>query len=155
MADNNSKDETYLSVRTPWGDLVKIQGIQTTLDSIRDDLSAVSNRIRELEKGSNGRNSPSTVSPMNETAIKTLSSRVDSLQNEYLSLTNKIMALERIKPLPQLASPSPPADVTKILSSFETRIVQVENKMRELDAKFEKFSTKTLQILEQLRKGSF
>ena len=153
MPDNNFKEDNYLSVKTPWGNLVKIQGIQSTLDSIRDDLSAVTNRIKELEKGSNGNSNTSSISPMKETAIKTLSARVDSLQNEYISLTNKIMQLERSKPLPQIASP--PTDITKALSSFETRIVQVENRMRDLEAKFEKFSSKTLQILEQLRKGSF
>ena len=149
MSDDDFKDDSFLSVRTPWGNLVKIQGIQSNLNSIKDDISTLNQRIRDLEQN-NDLSQPTT--PLNEAALKTLSAKIDTIQN---ALDNKrINELERAKPLPSMTN-STSDDITDVLTAFETRIAQVENRMRDLDAKFEKFSTKTLQILEQLRKGSF
>ena len=151
MLDDNLKEESNLSVKTPWGNLVRSQGIQLSLDSLKEDINSINKRIRELEKTVPSYNSPSP-SPMNEPALKTLSSRIDSLNDDFNSLNRRISELEKNRKLP---SASPTEGVTRALSAFESRIVQVENKMRELDNKFERFSSKTLQILEQLRKGSF
>ena len=91
---------------------------------------------------------------MNDAAIKTLSQKLDSLMTEIKTLDQRLTTLENTKT--QGTNNNLASDpVTRVLSSFETRIVQVENRMRDLDSKFEKFSSKTLQILEQLRKGSF
>ena len=109
LSNDNLNEDSILSVRTPWGNLAKSQGIQTMIDSLKNDLALMNKRIRDIEKEKNG-----------------------------TSTSNQ-----------------PSESVIKALADFETRIKQVENKMSDLDSKFEKFSTKTLQILEQLRKGTF
>ncbi len=156
MSNDDINQESTLSVKTPWGSLVKSQAIQSSLTSLRVDLNAINKRINELEKvkTSNSSPLPSLPSPMNDAAIKTLSQKLDSLMTEIKTLDQRLTTLENTKT--QGTNNNLASDpVTRVLSSFETRIVQVENRMRDLDSKFEKFSSKTLQILEQLRKGSF
>lgn len=110
MADFSptENEESIISVRTPWGNLAKSQGIQSTLDSLKNDLTLLNKRVRDIEKDKSG-----SGSNQNNDSIMTA------------------------------------------ISDFENRIKLIENKMSDLDAKFEKFSSKTLQILEQLRKGTF
>ncbi len=151
MSDDNLKDDSSLSVRTPWGNLVKTQGIQSNLKSLRDDITDLNQRIRDLEQ-QNDLSQPTT--PLNEAALKTLSAKIESIQNSLETFNKRINDLERSKPLPSMSG-STDNNVSEVLKAFESRIVQVENRMRDLDAKFEKFSAKTLQILEQLRKNPF
>ena len=152
MLDENLKEESTLSVKTPWGNLVRSSGIQSSLDILKEDINLIHKQIHELEKTVPSFNPP-TPNPMNETALKTLSSRIDSLNDDFNSLNRRISELEKNRnKIP--VSNQPTEGVIRALSAFETRIVQVENKMRDLDSKFERFSSKTLQILEQLRKGS-
>jgi len=106
MSNGNNKDENTFSVRTPWGNLAKSQALQATIDSLKDDLTSLNKRIRDIEKEKSSSNTSYDA-------------------------------------------------ITKILSDYETRIKHVESKMSELESKFERFSSKTLQILEQLRKGTF
>lgn len=185
MADNNLNDDSLQSVRTPWGDLAKSQGIQSSLNSVKDELTSINQRIRTLEQQNN---SSEPTSPMNEAVLKTLSAKIDSVQHTLEAFDKRINDLEKSKPLPSLGNQSPAGnsqeisalesritnleirvrDMPKPSSSsrptgvsaqeffaLEAKLAQVENRIHDLEAKFEKFSTKTLQILEQLRKGPF
>lgn len=154
MSNDDINEDSAISVKTPWGSLVKSNAIQSQITALRVDLNAINKRISDLEKSKTGNNSPlpSIPSPLNDAALKTFSHKVESLTVEIKTLEQRLIGLEK----DQVDNNNHASDsITRVLSSFETRIVQVENKMRELDSKFDKFSNKTLQILEQLRKGSF
>lgn len=187
MSDDNNKND--LSVKTPWGNLVKSQGIQDIIDSLKIDLASFNKRLRDLERtksslpsldlpgGSSSKvstesleqvknelnslsvlvnrlakdNSSASSMQSVESMTKSLAHNLDSLKSDIYVMNKKVQELEKIKP--QLTSSNPDPNVTRALSAFDKRIVMVENRMSELEAKFEKFSAKTIQILEQLRKG--
>ena len=48
MSNDDINQESTLSVKTPWGSLVKSQAIQSSLTSLRVDLNAINKRINEL-----------------------------------------------------------------------------------------------------------
>lgn len=157
MSNNDLNHDSTISVKTPWGSLVKSEAIQSQITALRVDLNAINKRISELEKTKAGNSPlPSLPSPLNDAALKTFSHKLESLIAEIKTLEQRLDTLEKRQSQTQADNDNHASDaVTRVLSAFETRIVQVENKMRDLDEKFDKFSGKTLQILEQLRKGTF
>jgi predicted RNase H-like nuclease (RuvC/YqgF family) len=107
LEDNDNK--SIKSVKTPWGDLTKSQGIQDLFDNLTAEITTLQKRLREIEKDKN-------------TSVST-NQTFDSL--------------------------------SKAIMDFSTRFSSIELRMEELEAKFEKFSSKTLKILEQLRTSNF
>jgi len=185
MADNNLNDDSLPSVRTPWGNLATSRGIQLNINSVKDELNSINQRIRTLEQQDN---SSEPTSPINEAALKTLSAKIDSVQHTLDVFDKRINDVEKSKPLPSLGIQSSAGNSQEISAlesritnleirvrdmpkpatgarpsgvspqefyALEAKMAKVENRMRDLEAKFEKFSAKTLQILEQLRKGPF
>lgn len=179
LAEDNNND-SLVSVKTPWGFLAKSDGIESEIKSLREELSSFNKRIRELEKSKQalppldlpGGSKPSDSAGIQQvkSGLLSLEGRVKNLETKQgghsnqsieaflRSLSSKVdnssKRLDAIeKTLSQIPTDKPNDDsVTKALTAFDKRIVMVENRMRDLESKFEKFSAKTLQILEQLRR---
>ena len=146
-------EDAMLSVKTPWGTLVKSQGIQSHLNSLREDLNAINKRIINLEKVKAAPVLPSMSSPVDDSNLKALGTRIDSLGADFVALNKRLSELEALVNQKNFPEQEETIDtVTKALTAYEKRIIQVENRMRELDAKFDKFSSTTLQKIEKLRK---
>lgn len=176
--DNNN--DSLLSVKTPWGLLAKSQGIESELKSLREELSLFNKRIRELEKGKPslppldlpGGSKPAHSAGLQElkASLLSLEKRITTLESNQSTHSNQSVeaflrslnskvetSSKRLDAIEKALSQIPTAkstdeSTTKTLLAFDKRIVMVENRMSDLEAKFEKFSSKTLQILEQLRK---
>lgn len=152
---SNDEDST-LSVKTPWGSLVKSQGIQSQMNALREDLNAINKRINELEKNKSAPVLPSLSNPVDDSSIKAIETRIDSLAADFIAVNKRLLELEALVSQTNSSDQDQTLDtVTKALTAYEKRIIQVENKMRDLDSKFDKFSSTTLQIIEKLRKTGF
>ena len=178
LAEDNNND-SIVSVKTPWGLLAKSQGIESELKSLREDLASFNKRMRELERGKQslppldlpGQEKKVALSGFQEvqSTLHSLEKRLTNLESNQSShsnqsveaflrsLSSKIDATSRrLDSIEQTVSQIPTKtnddSVTKALKAFDKRIVMAENRMTDLEAKFEKFSNKTLQILEQLRR---